>query len=86
MKMKKDKIEIRDIFKATFLWLKTGFRPTLTKNGDMIFFLFPDTEETEKTLHDFFDNISAPIKDYITMYQILRAEMYMVKGSVKNHE
>ena len=76
---KREEIEIRDVWKSAFIWQLTEQRPILKASGDRVIFLFPKSTEVEKALHLYFDNTPAGIKDFVSRYQILRGEMYLVK-------
>lgn len=79
-------LEVRDIFKAAWLWLRTSTRPNLTsENNDRIVFTFPDTEDIRNAVKDFLSDVNG-IKTFTDLYKILRSEMYVTKGKANGRD
>lgn len=78
-------LQVLDIFKAAYLWLRCGTRPNLIFDDDKnrIIFLFPDDEKTKNAVKDYLSDAGG-IKTFVEFYKILRSEMYVVKGQGKN--
>ena len=74
---------IHCVYKSTHLWQLTGTRPLLQLDEKLgkVPFSFPRTAEREQAVSAHLGGCPSPnLKEYVTMFKILRAEMYLTKG------
>lgn len=79
-------LKVEDVFKASWLWLRTGNRPNMIPDDihkDRVIFTFPDNEIVRNEVKNFLADTDR-IKTYVNFYKILRSEMYVFRGKKNN--